>query len=65
MLPANENINILEVRDAENIALFNKVMQNRKIFFTIVYKDVYGEKWILSNRNSNDNKTNIPKLLEE
>jgi len=63
VLPANEQINVLEIYDYNNIEAFQKVMSAKKVLYEITYKDVYGAQWLLTNLNDNPNSANIPVLV--
>ncbi|WP_299334537.1 hypothetical protein [uncultured Psychroserpens sp.] len=59
VLPANDQINIIEIRGQDNIAAFGKAMSKSDIQYEITYEDVYGTMWILND------KENTPILLPE
>ncbi|MBO6607023.1 hypothetical protein [Psychroserpens sp.] len=61
VLPANDFINVIEVSGQDNINRFKQVMASTPIIFKIVYEDVYGTRWMLSNT---EGETNIPFQLE-
>ncbi len=61
VIPAGEAIHILNLKSAEAENLFKEFLKKNKVIYEIIYADVYGEKWILSNRNGN----NIPILLSK
>ena len=65
VLPANDQINLLEINASENIGIVRKALNQKQILYKIKYKDVYGAKWLLSNYNQNDNSATIPILLAE
>lgn len=61
VLPANDYINVIEVSGKDNINRFKQVMATTPIQFKIVYEDVYGTRWMLSNV---DGENNIPVKLD-
>ncbi len=66
VLPANDDIKIIEINDAQHIAAFKQMLNKRKITFAITYQDVYGTQWLLSNTNNeHSNSTSIPVLVAE
>jgi len=65
VLPANEEINLIEIQNENSINAFKMVFNSRKILFKIVYEDVYGTQWQLSNLNDGPGATNVPTLLSE
>ena len=65
VLPANEQINILEVNNFNHIELLKTSLEKRKILYNITYQDVYGTKWLLSNKDDNTASANIPILLSK
>lgn len=60
VLPANEQIDILEIKNAKHIQPIKDALNNENIIYKIVYKDVYGSKWVLTNDNINGTSTNSP-----
>ena len=65
VLPANEQIDILEIKNAKHIQPIRDVLNNENITYKIVYKDVYGSKWVLTNDNTNGTSTNTPIVSEK
>lgn len=65
VLPANETIYLLEVSGTKNIQHVKKVIEEKAITFSITYKDVYGTRWNLSNKESAENSANVPVLISE
>jgi len=65
VLPANEQIDILEIKNAKHIQPIRDALNNENIIYKIVYKDVYGSKWVLTNDNTNGTSTNIPITSEK
>lgn len=61
VLPANQDISLIVIEQKQNIDAFKNVLNERQIDFKIVYEDVYGSKWQLSNSNEN----NVPTLISE
>lgn len=55
VLPANDFINVIEISGKDNINRFKQVMATTPIHFKIVYEDVYGTRWMLSNVDSENN----------
>lgn len=64
VLPANEQIDILEIKNPKHIQLTRDVLNKININYKIVYKDVYGSKWVLTNDNKNGTSTNTPIATE-
>lgn len=60
VLPANEEINVLEVNGTENIKILKEALNTKDIVYKIKYRDVYGSEWLLSNENYNDRSETIP-----
>ena len=65
VLPANEKIDILEVRGSNNIKVLKKVLDTKSIVYKIKYRDVYGSEWLLSNENYNNRSETIPVSVKE
>jgi hypothetical protein len=65
VLPANEDIKIIEIKDYNNILKFQKELINRNISFKITYSDVYGTQWLLSNFKDENSSANIPVLISK
>ena len=65
VLPANEQIDILEIKNAKHIQPIRDALNNENIIYKIVYKDVYGSKWVLTNDNTNGTSTNTPIVSEK
>ncbi|MCB0399933.1 MAG: hypothetical protein KDD26_09995 [Winogradskyella sp.] len=65
VLPANEQIDILEIKNPKHIQLTRDVLNKININYKIVYKDVYGSKWVLTNDNKNGTSTNSPIASEK
>ena len=65
VLPANEQIDILEIKNAKHIQPIRDALNNENIIYKIVYKDVYGSKWVLTSDNTNGTSTNIPITSEK
>lgn len=63
VLPANQDISIIVIEERQNITTFKNVLNQRQIDFKIVYEDVYGTQWQLSNLNEGNGSTNVPVLL--
>ena len=63
-MPANEQINVLEINNAKNLNLVKDLLSKKNILYKITYKDVYGTKWLLSNEDYNNNSSTIPILLD-
>ena len=63
VLPANQDISIIVIEEKQNITTFKSVLNQRQIDFKIVYEDVYGTQWQLSNLNEGNGSTNVPVLL--
>lgn len=61
VLPANQDISLIIIEQKQNINAFKTVLNQRQIDFKIVYEDVYGTQWQLSNLNEN----NTPLLISE
>lgn len=55
VLTANEMINVIEIKGRKNIAAFRKEFETKDINFNIIYEDVYGAQWLLTNQGGNDN----------
>lgn len=64
VLQANEQINVLEIDNANNLDFVKDLLSKKTILYKITYKDVYGAKWLLSNENYSNNSTTIPILLD-
>ena len=65
VLPANDDIKIIEMKDADNILKFQKELNKRNISFKITYADVYGTEWLLSNSKDENSSANIPVLISK
>lgn len=65
VLPANEDIKLIEIEHKNNIDAFKMVLGSRHILFKITYEDVYGTQWLLSNLNETNNNANTPILLSK
>ncbi|MHA7843508.1 MAG: hypothetical protein ACX93I_09330 [Winogradskyella sp.] len=65
VLPANEQIDILEIKNPKHIQLTRDELNKININYKIVYKDVYGSKWVLTNDNKNGTSTNTPIAIEK
>lgn len=61
VLPANQDISLIMIEQKQNINAFKSVLNQRQIAFKIVYEDVYGTQWLLSNFNNE----NVPKLISK
>lgn len=61
VLPANQDISLIVIENKQNINVVKSVLNQRQIDFKIVYEDVYGTQWQLSNLNEN----NTPLLLSD
>lgn len=61
VLPANQYISLIVIENKQNINVVKRVLNQRQIDFKIVYEDVYGTQWQLSNLNEN----NTPLLLSD
>lgn len=62
VLPANESINVIEIQGQQNINTFREVFESRNMSFKIEYEDVYGSRWILSDKNESEH---VPILVEK
>lgn len=65
VLPANEDIKIIEIEEKNNIDTFKQIFNSLNISFAITYEDVYGTSWLLTNLNQNSSNTNIPVLITQ
>ena len=65
VLSPNEQINVLEVKGSKNIDIFKDVIRNFEIDYKIIYKDVYGSKWMLTNENVKESSASIPVAIEK
>ncbi|WP_431158627.1 hypothetical protein [Winogradskyella poriferorum] len=65
VLPANDKIDILEINNRMHIGPARRALAKQKITYKIIYKDVYGSKWLLTNNNQSGNPTNIPIEITE
>lgn len=65
VLPANQQINILEINNPNHIRLVTRALSNYQILYKILYRDVYGTQWVLSNYNQNKNSASIPVLIKD
>lgn len=61
VLPANQDISLIIIEQKQNINTFKSILNQRQIDFKIIYEDVYGTQWQLSNLNEN----NTPLLISE
>ncbi len=59
VLPANETIEIITIKGRKEIMLFQQALAKYDFEFSIVYQDVYGTQWFLSNKND----SNVPVLI--
>lgn len=59
VLPANETVELIKIKDPLGINAFRKILSTKDWFYSIEYEDVYGTRWELS--SSED--TNVPKLI--
>ena len=64
VLPANEELNLLEVKNAKNIGYIRMSIARKQIEYSIIYKDVYGSKWMLTNKNQDNSSTSVPIQIE-
>ena len=60
VLPANETIEIVHIKDPKEAQIFRSYLQTVELDYTILYADVYGAEWTLSNKNS-DSSYPVPK----
>lgn len=61
VLPANENIELINIMDREDVQSFTKVLATKDLRFSIEYEDVYGARWSISNTDDSD----IPLLVND
>ena len=61
VLPANENVELIYIKDRSDVRSFNKALANKDLKFLIEYEDVYGSRWSISNSANSD----IPLLLND
>jgi hypothetical protein len=64
VLPANDQINVLEINNPEHIQIIKRALGKKKIIYKIIYKDVYGSIWMLTNNNEKGNSATIPIAIE-
>ena len=55
VLPANEQINVIEIESQNYINAFKHVFSRKDVSFEIIYEDIYGAQWLLSNKEEQDN----------
>ncbi|WP_400079786.1 hypothetical protein [Winogradskyella sp. R77965] len=48
VLPANEKLEIINIKNPAGINLFRKVLSESNLSFNIIYADVYGTQWIIN-----------------
>ena len=63
VLPANDDIKLIEISDSKSANIFKNVLNSRNISFKITYEDVYGTAWLLSNKENETNSPNVPQLI--
>ena len=61
VLPANETISIIEIYGKKNSSIFKNMFNKNKIEFEVIYEDIYGSKWLLTNKK---NQENMPILIK-
>ncbi|MEY8848844.1 hypothetical protein AB9K26_08510 [Psychroserpens sp. XS_ASV72] len=61
VLPANESINVIEIYGKQSSNAFKEVFSTRSIDFEILYEDIYGTQWLLTNK---EDQENMPVLVE-
>jgi hypothetical protein len=61
VLPANETIKLITIKGRKEIMLFQQALANYDLEFSIIYQDVYGTQWVLSNKND----SNVPVLISK
>ena len=63
VLPANQDIKLIELEQKQNIDAFKNVLNEKQIVYKIVYEDIYGTQWQLSNSNDSNEDSNVPTLI--
>ena len=63
VLPANDDIKLIEISDSKSANIFKTVLNSRNISFKIIYEDVYGTAWLLSNVENESHSANVPRLM--
>ncbi len=63
VLPANQDIKLIELEQKQNIDAFKNVLNEKQIAYKIVYEDIYGTQWQLSNSNDSNEASNVPTLI--
>ncbi|MFY0603410.1 MAG: hypothetical protein JXQ93_05640 [Flavobacteriaceae bacterium] len=61
VLPANQTIEILNLKTKEAEILFKNFFRKNKITYRVIYADIYGSKWMLSNESGNSTPIEILK----
>ena len=61
VLPANQSIDIITVKNRKGIEYFGKVLAEKSLDFSIIYEDVYGTRWKLTN----EQEDNVPILISK
>ena len=64
VLPANDQINILEINNPIHIQPVRMAFAKKKITYRIIYKDVYDSKWLLTNDTRNVSSANTPLTID-
>lgn len=61
VLPANQTIEILNLKENEAELLFKSFFVKNRITYTVIYSDIYGSQWSLSNEKGNTTPIKLPK----
>lgn len=61
VLPANETITIVEIDGQNHSEAFKREFSKQHIIFKVIYADIYGAEWLLTNAGD---MNNMPILLE-
>lgn len=51
VLPANETIEVIVIKDSKGIKLFKEYLNKNTLDYSILYQDVYGDQWSLNYSN--------------
>ncbi len=61
VLPANQTIEIVWLKSRTGIRVFKEVLEKNSLVYSILYEDVYGTRWRLTNENDVNVPIPIPK----
>lgn len=59
VLPSNKEIAIIEIINPKNSRLFLNSLREKKFAYKIIYSDIYGQQWYISETNNTPQKINL------